>query len=129
MRRQRSESFGEHGAKVRLFTRGPRRRCWLRWEDASKRGGRAYKNLGHSDWEAARGQARRVALELATMLDAEARGVLTMGGLFARYEAAKTTGKTPAQQKEDRRRIALWTGFLGATRNVETIDPATMDDF
>jgi hypothetical protein len=129
MRRQRSESFGEHGAKVRLFTRGPRRRCWLRWEDASKPGGRAYKNLGHSDWEAGRGQARRVALELAAMLGAEARGVLTVGGLFARYEAAKTPEKTPAQQKEDLRRIALWTAFLGATRNVETIDPATMDDF
>src|SRR5215470_20094168 len=69
------------------------------------------------------------AFELAAMLGAEARGVLTVGALFARYEAAKTPEKSPAQQNEDRRRIELWTAFLGSTRNVETIDPATIGDF
>jgi hypothetical protein len=68
----------------------------LRWEDPSKPGRKAYKNLKHNDWDLGRQQARRLALELAAMLGAEARGVLTVGVLFARYEAAKDAGEEPS---------------------------------
>jgi integrase len=40
-----------------------------------------------------------------------------------------TAHEEPRQAAEDRRRVAVWTAFLGGSRPVDTIDRATLDQF
>ena len=52
-----------------------------------------------------------------------------MVALFARYEREVSECKKGAQPSEDRRRMELWTHFLGPERNVVLIDHSTINRF
>ena len=84
--------------------------------------------LGHADRELAETEAKAVSAALLTATGAAARGIVTVGELLAKYErAVLPKRKTEAGRQEARRRINLWQAFLGATRDVQTIEESDID--
>jgi hypothetical protein len=61
--------------------------------------------------------------------EAECRGDLTVADLFGRFEREVTAHEDPRQAAENRRWIAVWTAYLGASRPVESMDRASLDRF
>ena len=123
---------GGYGHTVTLTEREPGGVLYLRWFDAGARGGQGgprWKSLGHRD----RTRGERQAAELAGQFLANARtaftGVLTVGALFARYQAEVNRHKRPGQERDDARRMDMWQAFIGIDRDVKTIDRPTLDRF
>jgi integrase len=101
---------------------------YVQWYDRS---GKTWvpRSLGHRDRDRALQQARELAGAILAANEAECRGELTVADLFARFEREVTAHEHPRQAAEDKRRTAVWTAFLGASRAVETIDRAALDQF
>lgn len=101
---------------------------YLRWWDRS-RNNWAPRSLGHRDRDRAEQQARELAGALLAANEAECRGDLTVSDLFGRFEREVTAHAEPRAAAEDRRRIAVWTAYLGATTPMASLDRATLDQF
>lgn len=105
-------SAGSRPNTVTVFEREPGGMIYARaWNANARRFHRV--SLGHRD----KARARRYAIDEAAKLqkgDATiADTKLKLSALFALYEKHRTPKKTPAHQEEDRRRIELFTRFLG----------------
>ena len=123
---------GEVGHGVVVFERRPGGLLHLRWWTpgaSDRRGSWSYRALKHADREQAEKTAREIAAQLLASTLASAAGTATVGEVLATYETdvgQHTRGQGP---KEAKRRVAIWTTFLGATRAVQTIDFPTLDRF
>ena len=125
---------GARGYTVTLIRRPGRPNLWLRYWDSRRRDGAGdyvWRSLGHSDEERGKAECRELAavLLVAGLPTDEGEHILTVAEVFAHYAHDRTPHKKPMQQGYDRRRIALWQAFLGATRDVLTIDPDTVERY
>jgi integrase len=127
-----SHAEGGKGWTVAVYEREPGGLIYARAYDptlAGGRGGYRRRSLGHRD----RDRAVEYGLEQAAKLRqglAEVREArMTVARLFAAYEAYRTPRKVPSEQVEDRRRIALWTRVLGATKDPHRITRQEWEDF
>jgi integrase len=123
---------GQHGQSVTVYERRPGGVLYLRWWTPGAgdgRGQRHHRALKHSDRALGEQTARDIAAQLLASTKASESGRATVGEVFAAYEA--DVGKHAKGQgpKEVKRRVAIWTTFLGATRTVDTIDFPTLDRF
>jgi hypothetical protein len=107
-------TVGGYGYTVTAFERTPGGVLYLRWWDRA-RDNWAPRSLGHRDRERAEQQARELAGALLAANEAECRNELTVADLFARFEREVTAHEEPPQAAEDRRRLAIWTAYLGAS--------------
>lgn len=127
-----SFTVGERGHRVVAYERAPGGPLWLRWwtpATPTAPGRWRYRALKHSDRPQAEETARRVAGQLLAATLAAESGRTTLAEVFAAYEAdvaRYAKGDGPA---EARRRLAVWTHFLGASRDVATIDGPTLDRY
>lgn len=123
---------GAHGHRVTVYERTPGGPLWLRWwvPGADEAAGRwEYRALRHTDRTAAEELARTVAGQLLASAVGAQAGRATVAEIFTAYErdvAAHLKGQGP---REARRRIAIWTHFLGATRDANTIDLPTCERY
>jgi integrase len=123
---------GEVGHGVVVFERRPNGPLHIRWwvpQVGETPGQWKWRGLKHNDREQATKTAREIAAQLMASTLAAAAGRATLADVLAVYHAdvAKhTKGQGP---KESERRAAIWTTFLGATRNVLTLDHPTIDRF
>lgn len=124
-----SVTFGSHGYKVTAYERTPGRPLWLRWWNpgTSDVPGRwKYRGLKHTDREKAEAAAKEIAGQLLASTLAAATNRTTVAEVFAVYEADVAKHLKGAGPKEAKRRMAIWTHFLGANRDVTTIDFPTL---
>ncbi|HEU4453188.1 MAG TPA: hypothetical protein VFR81_09005, partial [Longimicrobium sp.] len=99
---EKSWSTGEYGTTVSVKKFAGRRSLYLVWHDpnapagekrtkdgtvVSRRGNLRKESLGHSDWDAAKREAKRIQRELEAALEAKRTGTLTLTALFEKYEA------------------------------------------
>lgn len=80
-----------------------------------------WSSLKHTDMDLAETQAREAAAALLLVTEVEAGGPVTLGYIFSQYEAQVTPTKGAHRRKEDKRRIEMWTSYLGAD-----FDPMTL---
>jgi len=123
---------GEVGHGVVAYERRAGGMLHLRWwtpGSGDRPGFWSYRALKHADREQAEKTAREIAAQLLASTLAAAAGTTTVGEVLSTYETdvgQHTKGQGP---KEAKRRVAIWTAFLGATRTVQTIDFPTLDRF
>lgn len=117
-------TVGRYGYTVTIERRG--RRLYLRWWHKARQAW-ARRSLGHNNLDLAREQAKTAAADLLAQDEAAEAGVLTVGTLLARYH--DQVGEHKARPAEDERRKELWEAFLGAERDVATLDHDLLDDF
>jgi integrase len=124
-------SVGGHGHTVAACERVVGGMLYLRWWDPTRgpRGNFAFKSLKHRDRELAESQARQHSALMLTLNDSLLRGNATLSYVLSRYESEVSAHKKGAQPAEDRRRIAIWSRFLGPDRAVAGIDQPTLDRF
>ena len=119
----RSEAVGGRGFRVQVRERRPGGNLYLRT-------GNQWKSLGHSDWELALEEGRKLAAIMLETNGAALRGRLTLTRLFAAYEADVINHRERhAYAEEERLRVDIWTAFLGPNRDVDTLDAPTLDRF
>ena len=123
------KTVGGYGHTVIVEERSPGSVLYLRWWDPTATGKRKsgkpgnwrWRSLGHRDTKLGEEQGKELAGRLLTSQEAAATGRITLGDVFARYEAEVSAHKKGSQPREDQRRIELWTHVLGANRDPETI--------
>lgn len=124
--------IGAPGNAVTLHERRPGGALYLRWWAPSIAGQPArwmYRSLGHDNRETGELTAREIAGQLLASTLATANARATVVEILAAYEhdvCAHLKGYGP---REAKRRIALWTHVLGASRTVDTIDFPSLDQF
>jgi hypothetical protein len=131
------KTVGGYGHTVIVEERSPGSVLYLRWWDRSAAGKRnngktgnwRKRSLGHRDKELGEEQGKELAGRLLTSQEAAAGGRITLGELFARYEADVSAHKKGSQPREDRRRIELWTQVLGAKSDPEKITKGQITRF
>jgi hypothetical protein len=131
------KTVGGYGHTVIVEERSPGSVLYLRWWDRSAAGKRnngktgnwRKRSLGHRDKELGEEQGKELAGRLLTSQEAAAGGRITLGELFARYEADVSAHKKGSQPREDRRRIELWTQVLGASSDPEKITKGQITRF
>jgi integrase len=101
---------------------------YVQWYDRARKTW-VPRSLGHRDRDQALQQARGLAGAILAANEAECRGELTVADLFGRFEREVTAHGDSRQGAEDRRRIAVWTAYLGGSRSADTIDRAALDQF
>ena len=117
-------AVGEKGGMVTVYEREPGGLLYARAFDASLRtgkGGYRRVSLGHRDKERAKAYALDQAAKLQKGRDDITLGRITLAQLFALYREHRTPRKTPGVQKSDVRQIEMWTRFLGAGKDPNTI--------
>lgn len=132
-----SRTFGAYGYTVTVYERRSGGNLYLRWWDPTapanrkngKPGNYRIRSLGHTDKTLGEEQARELAARLLSGAHAMATGEITLGVLFAQYEARVSVHKRGQQPKEDRRRIDLWTAYLGADALAEEITKTQIQAF
>lgn len=127
-----SVTVGAYGHQVTAYERTLGGPLWLRWWNpgaSGEPGRKAYRGLRHTDRAAAEAGAREIAGQLVASTLAAAKSRATVAEVFAIYEhdvAKHLKGQGP---KEAKRRMAIWTHFLGANRDVTTIDFPTLQRY
>lgn len=127
-----SLQIGSYGARVTLYERRAAGPLWLRWwspATSASPGRWCYRALGHSDRIAGEQAAREVAAQLLASTLAAEQGRATVADVFAAYERDVAAHLKGAGPREAKRRASIWTAFLGATRDVATIDFPTCDRY
>jgi len=123
---------GARGNSVVAYERKLGGTLWLRWwasPTPTAAGHFVYRSLRHTDRDAAEESARAIAAALMQSVVNDALGRASIAEIFAAYRADvadHTKGQGP---KEAKRRIAVWTTFLGANRDIATIDHPTIDRY
>ena len=110
------------------YERTPGGVLYVQWYDRTRKTW-VPRSLGHRDRDRAEQQAKELAGALLAANEAECRGDLTVADLFGRFEQEVTAHADSRQAAEDKRRLAVWTAYLGASRLVESMDRATLDGF
>lgn len=122
-----SQSFGHYGSTVRLGELNPDGPLYLIWRD--RRGKTQRQSLKHRD----RIEGRKAAMELlhrmATETAEERPEAMTLGTLVRLYVDEGLIGRGAKHIRETKRKLALWTAFLGASRLVESLSPGDVQRF
>jgi integrase len=127
-----SVRVGARGYSVIVYERTSGGPLWLRWwvpASSSEKGAWHYRALQHADRIAAETTAREIAGQLLASTVAAASGKATVSEVFATYDRDRAKFAKGQGYKEAKRRMAIWTSFLGANRNVATIDFPTLDRY
>jgi integrase len=117
-------SAGKYGATVTVCERQPGGILYARAlhpELREGRGGYRYVSLGHRDKKAAEAYANREAAKLLEGISELRQAKVTLARVFAAYKRYRTPQKSPGEQKQDERRIAMWTAVLGGTKDPHKI--------
>ena len=122
---------GGSGHWVSIVRRPESSKLYLRWWNSSlgRKGNYEWMSLKHSDMTAAEGAAKEAAAGLLQGEQVAAGGVVTLAYLFSRYEDEVTSRKKDKQQREDRRRFAVWQAFLGADFDPLTLTVGQLREF
>lgn len=123
---------GGRGSSVTAYERTAGGPLWLRWwvaKSGDTPGRWEYRPLGHADREAAAQTARTVAAQLMSCAVNATTGRASLAEVFAVYRADVMTHTKGQGPDEAKRRFAIWTAFLGAGRDVATIDFPTIERF
>ena len=99
-------------------------RLWSRSDQKHR-----YRSLRHRDKAKAMDYADRLAARLRNGAETVFSGRLTADRLFRLYLAHRTPQKARDSQKDDDRRIALWTNALGPNKDVSTISLGEWERF
>ena len=99
-------------------------RLWSRSEQKHR-----YRSLRHRDQNKAMAYADTLAARLRNGADNVFSGRLTADRLFRLYRSHRTPQKARDSQKDDDRRIALWTRVLGPNKDVSTISLGEWERF
>ncbi len=110
---------GERGALVVAYEREKGGPLYARAADA--KGGYIRLSLGHRDRERAKLYALEQAAKIKQGAEALRSGKLALSQLFALYLTHRTPKKTPGEQAEDRRRVKLWSAYLGGSKDASKI--------
>lgn len=127
-----SVQVGAPGHRVTALERKPGGSLYVRWWVPGAHGSRGqwtWRALRHTDRAAAEATARAIAAQLLTGTLSAETGRTTVAEVFAVYENDVAKHLKGAGLKEAQRRIALWSAFLGADRDVVTVDFPTCDRF
>lgn len=111
-----SHSEGERPFTVTVYERHPGGLIYARVWDATARGGKGNWrriSLGHRDKKLAKRYAREEAPKLEQGASAISERKVTVAQVFSLYEQYRTPKKVEQHQREDRRRIEMWTRVLG----------------
>lgn len=100
-------SVGGYGSTVAVVRRDDSPYYHLRW------GRNQWRSLEHSDLAKAKQAARDQSAILVAGRQARSGGQITLGALFGLYTERVTPGKSHLQQREDARRVQIWTHVLG----------------
>jgi integrase len=122
-----SQSVGVYGSRVRVAELSPGGTLYLLWVDGGRK--QQKRSLRHRDRKRGKDEALALASRLTTDRDSVEAVRLTIRSLFDNYEEHGLHGRTETHCREVRRKLALWTVFLGADRQVETLNPADVDRF
>ncbi len=135
MSRRRSRWRFSAGAKphtVIVEEREPGGPIYARVWDPSKREGRGNwirRSLGHTDRDRAQSYALEQAAKLKKGRSDLQQEDLTLVGLFRLYELHRTPRKTVGEQKQDLRRIEMWTRVLGPDKDPHEVSLAEWERF
>lgn len=119
---------GGPGHWVSVVQRANSPNLYLRFWNPT-RGNYEWTALKHADVERADAEARDAAAGLLQATEIEAGAPVTLAYLFARYEQEITPTKSELQQREDRRRIAIWQAHLGADFDVLELNVGHLKSF
>lgn len=95
----------------------------------SGRGGWRRVSLGHRDRERAKAYALAQAAKLREGVDDILAGRVTLAQVFALYERHRTPRKRLREQKQDARRIDMWTRVLGARKDPHKVSLGEWEKF
>ena len=127
-----SESFGDYGARVRLFE-DPRSGIYhIEYRDPNSAPPNyryRTKSLKHRDLARARRQAKERVRQIEAGLDPDRDIVPTVDRVLAYYKTHHTPSKCDSEQDADERRTQLWTRWLGASRDLSTLRLADWNNF
>ncbi len=126
-----SHSVGDKPNRVTVFERRPGGLLYLRAWDPTMgvRGGWRKRSLKHRDKEAAKTAAAREHAKLCEGDQAIREGRVTLKRLFSLYELHRTPHESEKEQKEDKRRLTMWTRVLGASRDPHRISRHAWETF
>ena len=100
--------------------------------DPSKRAGKGNwirRSLKHRDRERAKDYALDQASRLRKGSDDLRQGNVTLAHVFAHYTKHRTPRKTEGEQRQDARRVELWTRVLGPDSDPQTVTLAAWEGF
>jgi len=123
-RKRWSYSAGERPHTVVVEEREVGGTLRVRAWDATRRGGKGNwvrRSLGHRDQEKAKAYALEQSAKLMKGVADLKDGKLTLGQVFTLYGRHRTPRKCESEQQADGRRADMWTRFLGASRDPNTI--------
>jgi integrase len=127
-----SFGIGARGHTVTAYERAPGGALWLRWwnpASATEAAAWQYRALRHADRLAAENTAREIAGQLLASTVAAVSGKATVADIFTAYESDVAKYSKGQGYKEAKRRMAIFTAFLGATRDVVTVDFPSIDRY
>lgn len=119
---------GGPGHWVSIVQRAASPNLYLRWWSPAV-DNYEWESLGHADMERAELAARDAAAGLLQKAEIDAGAPVTLAYLFAQYEGSVTEKKPDLQQREDRRRIAIWQAHLGADFDVLMLSVGQLKSF
>ena len=93
------------------------------------RGGMVRKSLKHSDRDKAKEYAGQQSAALAKGHAELTNGRITLGEVFVSYRTYRTPRKSSRSQKEDARRVELWTRVLGPDRDAHDLTLREWESF
>jgi len=123
-----SHSVGERPHTVRVYERQRDGPLYARTWDAERRLWRK-RSLGHRDRPKAKAFAHELHARLVQGEKDRQAGRVTLSEVFALYHRHKTPTKSPAHQREDRRKVKLWTRFLGPKKDPHEVSLSEWEQF
>lgn len=121
-------TVGEKPCTVRIYRRSGRRNIYIRTWD-SEAGRWRKRSLGHADVEKAKAEAAQLHADLVEGKKVHEDDSTTLARVFTLYKRHRTPQKSESEQKGDARRIKMWTRWLGAGKDPETISRAEWEGF
>lgn len=131
-KRRWTHKAGGKGGSVTVYERSPGGPLYARVFDPSIAGGKGgYRrvSLKHTDRERAKTYALEQAAKLRQGRNDLVNGKVTLGQLFARYQAHRSPRKTIGDQAEDRRRAEMFARVLGAGKDPHFISLGEWEAF
>lgn len=123
---------GEHGNAVTVYEpkNGSRPVTSIYYRIRQKQTGKHIRrSLEHADRKRAMKYADDMARRLAEGITEQEAELMTWGRLFALYQRYEVPKKASGSQSHDKRRIEMWTRFLGGRKNPTDLSLKDLDAF
>jgi integrase len=127
-----SFAAGEKGTTVTVYEREPGGLLYARAFDPARAGGKGgyvCRSLKHRDQERATTYALAQTAKLRQGRNELAEGKVTLARVFALYDANRTPRKSKSEQEADKRRVKLWSCFLGSHKDPHVITRGEWERF